>query len=110
VFSIHDELFKDDVSPEASVKPAAKEVLRYRQALRVGFKQVRPGRDRGADARPGALRERRHLFCGRTADQDDAGAALCSQALEKRVDGRGTPRAPQHLPEPAESHLQANEE
>ena len=37
----HDELFKDDVLPEAFANPAAKEVLRYRQALRVGFEQVR---------------------------------------------------------------------
>ena len=37
----HDELFKDDVLPEAFANPAAKEVLRYRQALRVGFEQVK---------------------------------------------------------------------
>lgn len=37
----HDELFKDDVLPDAFANPAAKEVLRYRQALRVGFEQVR---------------------------------------------------------------------
>jgi len=37
----HDELFKDDVLPEAFANPAAKEVLRYRQALRVGFNLVR---------------------------------------------------------------------
>nr|WP_256735086.1 Fic/DOC family N-terminal domain-containing protein [Variovorax sp. dw_954] len=36
-----DELFKGDVLPEAFANPAAKEVLRYRQALRVGFEQVR---------------------------------------------------------------------
>jgi Fic family protein len=36
-----DELFKDDVLPEAFANPAAKEVLRYRQALRVGFDLVR---------------------------------------------------------------------
>ena len=33
-------LFKDDVLPESFANPAAKEVLRYRQALRVGFDQV----------------------------------------------------------------------
>lgn len=41
IVTTHDELFKDDASPEASVNPAAKEVLRYRQALRVGFERVR---------------------------------------------------------------------
>lgn len=41
IVTTHDELFKDDVLPEAFVNPAAKEVLRYRQALRVGFEQVR---------------------------------------------------------------------
>lgn len=41
IITTHDELFKNDVSPEAFANPAAKEVLRYRQALRVGFEQVR---------------------------------------------------------------------
>lgn len=41
IVTTHDELFKDDVLPEAFSNPAAKEVLRYRQALRLGFDQVR---------------------------------------------------------------------
>ena len=41
IVTTHDELFKDDVLPEAFANPAAKEVLRYRQALRVGFEQVK---------------------------------------------------------------------
>lgn len=41
IVTTHDELFKDDVLPEAFANAAAKEVLRYRQALRVGFEQVR---------------------------------------------------------------------
>jgi Fic family protein len=41
IVTTHDELFKDDVLPEAFVNAAAKEVLRYRQALRVGFERVR---------------------------------------------------------------------
>lgn len=40
IVTTHDELFKDDAFPESSANPAAKEVLRYRQALRVGFKRV----------------------------------------------------------------------
>ena len=41
IVTTHDELFKDEVLPESFASPAAKEVLRYRQALRVGFEQVR---------------------------------------------------------------------
>ena len=41
IVTTHDELFKDEVLPEAFTNPAAKEVLRYRQALRVGFELVR---------------------------------------------------------------------
>jgi Fic family protein len=41
IVTTHDSLFKDDVLPEAFANPADKEVLRYRQALRVGFEQVR---------------------------------------------------------------------
>jgi Fic family protein len=41
IVTTHDELFKDDVLPEAFANPAAKEVLCYRQALRVGFERVR---------------------------------------------------------------------
>lgn len=37
----HDELFRDEADPEVAVTTAAKEVLRYRQALRVGFECVR---------------------------------------------------------------------
>ncbi len=40
IVTTHDELFKDDVLPESFANPAAKEVLRYRQALRVGFELV----------------------------------------------------------------------
>jgi len=40
IVTTHDELFKDDAFPENAVNPAAKEVLRYRQALRIGFEQV----------------------------------------------------------------------
>ena len=40
IITTHDELFKDDVLPEAFANPAAKEVLRYRQALRLGYEQV----------------------------------------------------------------------
>jgi len=41
IVTSHDDLFKDDVLPEAFANPEAKEVLRYRQALRLGYERVR---------------------------------------------------------------------
>ena len=41
IVTTHDELFKDEVLPEAFANPAAKEVLRYRQALHLGYRLVR---------------------------------------------------------------------
>ncbi len=41
IVTTHDELFKDDADPDAFANPAAKEVLRSRQALRAGFDLVR---------------------------------------------------------------------
>jgi Fic family protein len=40
IITTHDELFRDDVFPDQERGGAAKEVLRYRQALRVGFAAV----------------------------------------------------------------------
>jgi Fic family protein len=41
IVTTHDELFKDDVMPPVYANSAAKEVLRYRQALRIGHEQVK---------------------------------------------------------------------
>lgn len=41
IFTTHDELFRDAASPDSAGNPSAKEVLRYRQALRTGFEHVR---------------------------------------------------------------------
>lgn len=41
IVTTHDDLFRDAASPEGAATLAAKEVLRYRQALRVGFGLVR---------------------------------------------------------------------
>ncbi len=41
IVTTHDELYRDDAYPDASGSPAAKEVRRYRQALWIGFQQVR---------------------------------------------------------------------
>lgn len=40
IVTTHDELFKEDVLPEAVSNPAAKEVQRYRQALYLGYQLV----------------------------------------------------------------------
>ena len=44
IVTTHDELFQGDQSDGASLNPAAKEVLRYRQALWSGFKAVQETR------------------------------------------------------------------
>lgn len=41
IVTTHDELFRDDLQDPVPGSPAAKEVLRYRQALRAGFEKVR---------------------------------------------------------------------
>lgn len=41
IVTTHDDLFRDEGSPDAAMGLAAKEVLRYRQALRTGFDLVR---------------------------------------------------------------------
>lgn len=41
IVTTHDELFKGALQPEPAAGPAAKEVLRYRQALQTGFALVR---------------------------------------------------------------------
>src|SRR5688500_19490742 len=40
IITTHDELFRDDVSPEDGGSAQTKEVLRYRQALWLGFNAV----------------------------------------------------------------------
>ena len=41
IVTTHDELFKDDLSPEAQMSATSKEVLSYRQALHTGFRLVK---------------------------------------------------------------------
>lgn len=40
IVTTHDELYREEASPETATSPAAKEVLRYRQALWQGFQSV----------------------------------------------------------------------
>ncbi len=44
IVTTHDELYRDEASPETSTNPAAKEVLRYREALWHGYRAVRERR------------------------------------------------------------------
>ncbi len=64
IVTTHDELFKDDALPEEQSNPAAKEVLRYRQALRTGFELVRQTR---------LLTNNHILAIQRELEQNDAG-------------------------------------
>lgn len=41
IVTTHDELFRDDAFPDVASNPAAKEVMRYRQALWMGYEGVR---------------------------------------------------------------------
>ncbi len=41
IVTTQDDIFKNEVLPDAVASPAAKEVQRYRQALRLGYEQVR---------------------------------------------------------------------
>ncbi|MEO5917688.1 MAG: Fic family protein [Luteolibacter sp.] len=64
IVTTHDELFQGDLSPGSALGPAAKEVLRYRQALQVGFKGVQSD---------GLLTTRRILEIQATLEQNNAG-------------------------------------
>jgi len=41
IVTTHDELFKGELLTEAFANPEAKEVMRYRQALRIGFEEIK---------------------------------------------------------------------
>ncbi|MEN9975471.1 MAG: hypothetical protein RLZZ282_1477 [Verrucomicrobiota bacterium] len=64
IITTHDELFQDDLSPSSSLSPAAKEVLRYRQALSIGFQAVK---------RTGLLTVNQILEIQAELEQNDAG-------------------------------------
>ena len=40
IVTTHDELYREEASPNATTNPAAKEVLRYREALWLGYQAV----------------------------------------------------------------------
>lgn len=64
IVTTHDELFRGDLSPGNALGPAAKEVLRYRQALQVGFTGV---------VGNGLLTNRQILEIQATLEQNNAG-------------------------------------
>lgn len=64
IVTTHDELFRGDLSSAALLGPAAKEVLRYRQALQVGFTGV---------VENGLLTNRQILEIQATLEQNNAG-------------------------------------
>jgi Fic family protein len=64
IVTTHDELFRDAAFPEGAGSAAAKEVLRYRQALKVGFEAV---------SRTGLLTVNHVLEVQRELERNDAG-------------------------------------
>lgn len=64
IVTTHDELFQGEMNSGGSLGAAAKEVLRYRQALRVGFEGV---------SRNGLLTTRQILEIHATLEQNNAG-------------------------------------
>lgn len=92
IVTTHDELFRDDAFPEEAGSVAAKEVLRYRQALWVGFRAVHA---------TGLLTNGHILHIQAELERNDAGfRRLPGTAL---VDGSGrivyTPPEPDRVPE-----------
>jgi len=67
IVTTHDELFKDDAFPESLANPAAKEVLRYRQALRIGFEAVRQSGLQYSASPVGAILVIAHRFKAKTS-------------------------------------------
>src|SRR5688572_23915497 len=91
IVTTHDELFRNDALPAELGGAAAKEVLRYRQALRVGFEAVQT---------TGLLTSRDVLSIQAVLERNDAGfRRLPGTTLQ---DGRGrvvyTPPDPTHIP------------
>jgi Fic family protein len=88
----HDDLFKDDARDEPSLAPAVKEVLRYRQAMQVGFESVRA---------TGLLTLNQILDVQATLEETRAGFRKVPGTVLKAGDGRVVYMPPQH---PARIH------
>jgi Fic family protein len=79
IVTTHDELFRDAVFPDEESSAAAKEVLRYRQALRIGFEAV---------ARSGLLTTNRVLEIQAELERNKAGFRRLPGTSLKDQDGR----------------------
>lgn len=86
IVTTHDDLFKGAADPEGAASASAKEVLRYRQALRVGFEQVR------AD---GLLTLRHILDVQRALERNQAGFRRLPGTTLKDAAGRVVYTPPQ---------------
>lgn len=86
IVTTHDELFKDDVAPEAFANAAAKEVLRYRQALRIGFERVHDS---------GLLTSNHIVEIQRELERNNAGFRKLPGTALKDGDGRTVYTPPQ---------------
>lgn len=90
IVTTHDELFQDDLSPGSSLSPAAKEVLRYRQALWAGF---------GAVRQSGLLTANHILDIQNQLEQNKAGFRKVPGTVLKDGDGRVIYTPPQDADE-----------
>ena len=86
IVTTHDELFRQAAGADASASPAAKEVLRYRQALRVGWELVR---------KDGLLTANHILRVQAELEQDSAGFRKVPGTTLKDSDGRVVYTPPQ---------------
>jgi Fic family protein len=91
VITTHDELFQGDLSPTSLLQPAAKEVLRYREALWQGFRLIEER---------GLLTNQTVLQIQATLEQNDAGfRRVPGTALKNEQTGETVYTPPQDLQE-----------
>jgi len=84
IVTTHDELFKGDLQPDAFANPAAKEVLRYRQALRFGSSRCA----QAACCRPTTSWAFRPSWSATTRDSEDSRARHSRTAEARRCTRR----------------------
>jgi Fic family protein len=91
IVTTHDELFRDAALLDGADSPAAKEVLRYRQALRAGYDAVK---------RTGLLTLNDVLAVQQELEQNDAGFRKVPGTLLRDNVGRTvyTPPSPEEIP------------
>lgn len=90
IVTTHDELFRDDALPETVRNPVAKEVLRYRQALRVGFDLVE---------KTGLLTTNHIIAIQRELERNDAGLRVLPGTALRDAAGRVVYTPPQDASE-----------